>query len=137
MSGVTESNSDNLLVTSRACNTKLRRLIQKLLRQELWYSMLRGKRRQARILFRMRRWQSFTPRKSRRGSAARLLSGWEVCIDLSPFFKGRLTWIGMGFVREGIAEKMWRDSKIGAIYEGTSNIQLTTIAKLLKSQYAP
>ena len=42
---------------------------------------------------------------------------------------------GMGFVREGIAEKMWRDSKIGAIYEGTSNIQLTTIAKLLKAQY--
>ena len=42
---------------------------------------------------------------------------------------------GMGFVREGIAEKMWRDSKIGAIYEGTSNIQLTTIAKLLKTQY--
>jgi short-chain 2-methylacyl-CoA dehydrogenase len=30
---------------------------------------------------------------------------------------------GMGFVREGLAEKYWRDSKIGAIYEGTSNIQ--------------
>ena len=43
--------------------------------------------------------------------------------------------IGMGFVREGIAEKMWRDSMIGSIYEGTSNIQLTTIAKLLKQQY--
>ncbi|KAL4909781.1 hypothetical protein BDW74DRAFT_165166 [Aspergillus multicolor] len=42
---------------------------------------------------------------------------------------------GMGFVREGIAEKMFRDSKIGAIYEGTSNIQLTTIAKLLQKQY--
>lgn len=26
-------------------------------------------------------------------------------------------------------EKYWRDSKIGAIYEGTSNIQLTTIGK--------
>lgn len=38
-------------------------------------------------------------------------------------------------MREGIAEKMWRDSKIGAIYEGTSNIQLTTIAKLLKAKY--
>ncbi|KAG9246561.1 acyl-CoA dehydrogenase-like protein [Calycina marina] len=47
-----------------------------------------------------------------------------------------IEWMGgMGFVREGIAEKMWRDSKIGAIYEGTSNIQLTTIAKSLKSQY--
>ncbi|KUL90337.1 hypothetical protein ZTR_02162 [Talaromyces verruculosus] len=42
---------------------------------------------------------------------------------------------GMGFVREGIAEKMFRDSKIGAIYEGTSNIQLTTIAKQLQAQY--
>jgi len=48
-----------------------------------------------------------------------------------------IEWMGgMGFVRDGIAEKMWRDSKIGAIYEGTSNIQLTTIAKLLKTQYA-
>lgn len=47
-----------------------------------------------------------------------------------------IEWMGgMGFVREGIAEKMWRDSKIGAIYEGTSNIQLQTIAKMLKSQY--
>lgn len=43
---------------------------------------------------------------------------------------------GMGFVREGIAEKMFRDSKIGAIYEGTSNIQLTTIAKILQNEYA-
>ena len=42
---------------------------------------------------------------------------------------------GMGFVREGIAEKMFRDSKIGAIYEGTSNIQLTTIAKALQKKY--
>ncbi|KAK8208723.1 acyl-CoA dehydrogenase/oxidase [Phyllosticta capitalensis] len=42
---------------------------------------------------------------------------------------------GMGFVREGLAEKYFRDSKIGAIYEGTSNIQLTTIAKLLQKEY--
>ena len=35
-----------------------------------------------------------------------------------------IEWMGgMGFVREGLAEKFWRDSKIGAIYEGTSNIQ--------------
>ncbi|KAK1093952.1 hypothetical protein LTR48_001284 [Friedmanniomyces endolithicus] len=47
-----------------------------------------------------------------------------------------IEWMGgMGFVREGLAEKYWRDSKIGAIYEGTSNIQLTTIAKLLQRQY--
>jgi alkylation response protein AidB-like acyl-CoA dehydrogenase len=42
---------------------------------------------------------------------------------------------GMGFVREGPAEKFFRDSKIGAIYEGTSNIQLQTIAKMLQKQY--
>lgn len=47
-----------------------------------------------------------------------------------------IEWMGgMGFVREGVAEKMWRDSKIGAIYEGTSNIQLTTVAKLLQKEY--
>ncbi|KAK4464508.1 acyl-CoA dehydrogenase/oxidase [Cladorrhinum samala] len=42
---------------------------------------------------------------------------------------------GMGFVREGLAEKFFRDSKIGAIYEGTSNIQLNTIAKMLQKDY--
>ena len=42
---------------------------------------------------------------------------------------------GMGFVREGLAEKFWRDSKIGAIYEGTSNIQLNTIGKILQKQH--
>ena len=42
---------------------------------------------------------------------------------------------GMGFVRDGIAEKMFRDSKIGAIYEGTSNIQLDTLARLLQKEY--
>ncbi|KAI1384911.1 short-chain specific acyl-CoA dehydrogenase [Hypoxylon trugodes] len=47
-----------------------------------------------------------------------------------------IEWMGgMGFVREGPAEKFWRDSKIGAIYEGTSNIQLNTIAKLLQKEY--
>lgn len=47
-----------------------------------------------------------------------------------------IEWMGgMGFVREGLAEKYWRDSKIGAIYEGTSNIQLNTIAKMLQKEY--
>jgi short-chain 2-methylacyl-CoA dehydrogenase len=47
-----------------------------------------------------------------------------------------IEWMGgMGFVREGPAEKFWRDSKIGAIYEGTSNIQLNTIAKMLQKDY--
>jgi len=38
---------------------------------------------------------------------------------------------GVGFTREYPAEKFYRDAKIGKIYEGTSNMQLATIAKLL------
>ncbi len=37
---------------------------------------------------------------------------------------------GNGFTREYPVEKYWRDAKIGQIYEGTSNMQLQTIAKL-------
>jgi len=42
------------------------------------------------------------------------------CIDLYG---------GYGFTREYPVEKFYRDSKIGTIYEGTSNMQLQTIAK--------
>src|SRR5437588_1484092 len=38
---------------------------------------------------------------------------------------------GCGFVKDYPVEKFWRDSKIGAIYEGTSNMRLQTIAKLI------
>jgi len=38
---------------------------------------------------------------------------------------------GYGFTRDYPVEKYWRDAKIGKIYEGTSNMQLATIAKLL------
>ncbi len=38
---------------------------------------------------------------------------------------------GYGFTKDYPVEKYWRDSKIGAIYEGTSNMQLQTIAKLV------
>jgi butyryl-CoA dehydrogenase len=37
---------------------------------------------------------------------------------------------GNGFTKEYPAEKFWRDAKIGQIYEGTSNMQLQTIAKI-------
>jgi short-chain 2-methylacyl-CoA dehydrogenase len=36
---------------------------------------------------------------------------------------------GYGFVKDYPVEKLFRDSKIGQIYEGTSNLQLQTIAK--------
>jgi alkylation response protein AidB-like acyl-CoA dehydrogenase len=38
---------------------------------------------------------------------------------------------GYGYSREYPAEKFYRDAKIGTIYEGTSNMQLNTIAKTL------
>ena len=38
---------------------------------------------------------------------------------------------GNGFVKEYPVEKFYRDAKIGQIYEGTSNLQLQTIAKHL------
>ncbi|MBW3572649.1 MAG: acyl-CoA dehydrogenase [Gemmatimonadetes bacterium] len=46
----------------------------------------------------------------------------STCIDLYG---------GYGFTREYPVEKFYRDSKIGTIYEGTSNMQLQTIAKNL------
>jgi alkylation response protein AidB-like acyl-CoA dehydrogenase len=46
----------------------------------------------------------------------------STCIDLFG---------GYGFTREYPVEKYYRDSKIGTIYEGTSNMQLQTIAKNL------
>jgi short-chain 2-methylacyl-CoA dehydrogenase len=38
---------------------------------------------------------------------------------------------GNGYTKEYPIEKYWRDSKIGKIYEGTSNMQLATIAKTI------
>lgn len=43
---------------------------------------------------------------------------------------------GVGFTKEYPLEKLYRDAKIGKIYEGTSNMQLDTIAKLLRAEYA-
>ncbi|CAJ0607682.1 unnamed protein product [Cylicocyclus nassatus] len=45
-------------------------------------------------------------------------------------------WLGgIGFTKEYPLEKFYRDAKIGTIYEGTSNIQLNTIAKLIDTEY--
>ena len=38
---------------------------------------------------------------------------------------------GYGYTKDYLVEKYFRDSKIGTIYEGTTNMQLATIAKLL------
>jgi len=41
---------------------------------------------------------------------------------------------GYGYTKDYPVEKYWRDAKIGKIYEGTSNMQLATIAKLVMKQ---
>jgi alkylation response protein AidB-like acyl-CoA dehydrogenase len=38
---------------------------------------------------------------------------------------------GMGYTTDAPVEKFFRDAKIGSIYEGTSFMQLSTIAKQL------
>ena len=38
---------------------------------------------------------------------------------------------GVGFTRDYPVEKLYRDAKIGRIYEGSTNMQLMTIAKQL------
>jgi alkylation response protein AidB-like acyl-CoA dehydrogenase len=52
-------------------------------------------------------------------SAQRVAS---LCVDLFG---------GYGFTREYPVEKLYRDAKVGTIYEGTSNMQRQTIAKLM------
>ncbi len=42
---------------------------------------------------------------------------------------------GVGFTREYPLEKLYRDAKIGKIYEGTSNMQLATIAKIVQGEH--
>uniref|UniRef100_A0A7N6FG10 Short/branched chain specific acyl-CoA dehydrogenase, mitochondrial n=1 Tax=Anabas testudineus TaxID=64144 RepID=A0A7N6FG10_ANATE len=47
-----------------------------------------------------------------------------------------IEWMGgVGFTKDYPIEKYYRDCKIGTIYEGTTNIQLTTIAKFIDKEY--
>ena len=43
---------------------------------------------------------------------------------------------GVGFTTDFPQEKYFRDAKIGTIYEGTSNMQLSTIAKCIRKEYS-
>jgi len=62
------------------------------------------------------------------GAMAKLLSSQvaervtSLCVELFG---------GYGYTRDFPVEKFYRDAKIGTIYEGTSNMQLQTIAKML------
>ncbi|CAI9149224.1 unnamed protein product [Rangifer tarandus platyrhynchus] len=51
----------------------------------------------------------------------------SACVDLLG---------GNGFTRDYGLEKLYRDSKIGSIYEGTSNILLETISKDVQQDYS-
>jgi alkylation response protein AidB-like acyl-CoA dehydrogenase len=42
---------------------------------------------------------------------------------------------GVGFTKDYPLEKLYRDAKIGKIYEGTSNMQLNTIAKIVQAEH--
>lgn len=49
--------------------------------------------------------------------------------------KKSIDWMGgVGFTKGFLPEKFYRDCKVGTIYEGTSLIQLNTIAKLIKKE---
>lgn len=48
-----------------------------------------------------------------------------------------IDWMGgVGFTTDFPQEKFYRDCKIGSIYEGTTNMQLSTIAKNIKKEYS-
>lgn len=48
-----------------------------------------------------------------------------------------IDWMGgVGFTKDFPQEKFYRDCKIGAIYEGTTNMQLSTIAKAIRKEYS-
>lgn len=53
----------------------------------------------------------------------------EACASMAVNLFG-----GYGFTRDYPVEKLYRDAKIGQIYEGTSNMQLQTIAKAVLGQ---
>ncbi|KAJ8365560.1 hypothetical protein SKAU_G00143910 [Synaphobranchus kaupii] len=47
-----------------------------------------------------------------------------------------IEWMGgVGFTKDYPIEKYYRDCKIGTIYEGTTNIQLSTMAKFIDQEY--
>ena len=66
---------------------------------------------------------------AREGAMAKLFSSQvaervtSLCVELFG---------GYGYTKEYPVEKFYRDAKIGTIYEGTSNMQLQTIAKMLR-----
>jgi short/branched chain acyl-CoA dehydrogenase len=57
----------------------------------------------------------------------------QVAADVA---RSAVEWLGgVGYTREFPVEKFYRDSLIGSIYEGSSNIQKQTIAKVLQKEF--
>lgn len=67
----------------------------------------------------------------REAAMAKLFSS-EVCEKVTSLSVQLLG--GNGYTKEYPVEKYWRDSKVGQIYEGTSNMQLQTIAKAILTE---
>jgi len=65
---------------------------------------------------------------AREGAMAKLFSS-QVCERVTSLCVELFG--GYGYTKEYPVEKFYRDAKIGTIYEGTSNMQLQTIAKML------
>ncbi len=63
---------------------------------------------------------------AREGAMAKLFSS-QVCVRVTSLCVELFG--GYGYTKDYPAEKFYRDAKIGTIYEGTSNMQLQTIAK--------
>jgi len=63
---------------------------------------------------------------------AKLYASETACLTTSKC----IDWMGgVGYTKDYPIEKYYRDCKVGTIYEGTSNIQLNTIAKLIDAEY--
>ena len=65
---------------------------------------------------------------AREGAMAKLFSS-QVCQSVTSLCVELFG--GYGYTKDYPVEKFYRDAKIGAIYEGTSNMQLQTIAKAI------
>lgn len=65
---------------------------------------------------------------AKEGAMAKLLSS-QVCERMTSLAVELFG--GYGYTKDYPVEKFYRDAKIGTIYEGTSNMQLQTIAKVL------
>ncbi|GJN89767.1 hypothetical protein Rhopal_002756-T1 [Rhodotorula paludigena] len=64
------------------------------------------------------------------------MAKWKSSLVAQQASGSAIEWAGgLGYTRETGIEKYWRDSKIGALYEGTSNIQALTIAKFIAKEY--